>query len=75
MAASLTRREQEVLRLAAAGLTHKEIAWRLGMQAKTARNHLANVYTKLGIHGRAEAAVQAIRLGLIDVNGGGVRED
>jgi NarL family two-component system response regulator LiaR len=62
----LTPREEQVLRLAAAGLTHKEIAGALGIRAKTARNHLANLYEKLGIHGRAQAVLHAIRLGLID---------
>jgi NarL family two-component system response regulator LiaR len=64
----LTPREEQVLRLAAVGLTHKEIACRLGIRAKTARNHLCNLYDKLGIHGRAEAVLHAIRLGLIDPN-------
>ncbi len=67
----LTPREEQVLRLAAAGLTHKEIARRLGIRAKTARNHLTNLYDKLGIHGRAQAVLHAIRLGLIDPAGGG----
>jgi DNA-binding NarL/FixJ family response regulator len=69
----LTPREEQVLRLAAVGLTHKEIAGRLGIRAKTARNHLCNLYEKLGIHGRAEAVLHAIRLGLIDPNGGAGR--
>jgi DNA-binding CsgD family transcriptional regulator len=67
----LTPREEQVLRLAASGLTHKEIAGRLGIRAKTARNHLANLYDKLGVHGRAQAVLVAIRLGLIDPNGVG----
>jgi DNA-binding CsgD family transcriptional regulator len=66
----LTPREEQVLRLAASGLTHREIAWRLGIRAKTVRNHLTNLYDKLGIHGRAQAVLQAIRLGLIDPGGG-----
>ena len=65
----LTPREEQVLRLAAEGLTHKEIAGRLGIRAKTARNHLCNLYDKLGIHVRAEAVLHAIRLGLIDPDG------
>lgn len=68
----LTPREEEVLRLAASGLTHREIAGRLGIQAKTVRNHLANLYDKLSIHGRAQAVLQAIRLGLIDPGSGGL---
>jgi len=66
----LTPREEQVLRLAAAGRTHREIAGQLGIRAKTARNHLTNLYDKLGIHGRAQAVLQAIRLGLIDPDGG-----
>jgi DNA-binding CsgD family transcriptional regulator len=68
----LTPREEEVLRLAAFGLTHREIAGRLGIRAKTVRNHLANLYDKLGIHGRAQAVLHAIRLGLIDPASGGL---
>lgn len=63
----LTAREAQVLRLAANGLTHKEIAGRLGISTRTARNHIANLYEKLEIHGRAQAAVHAVRLGLIEV--------
>ena len=66
----LTPREEQVLRLAATGLTHREIAGRLGIRAKTVRNHLANLYDKLGIHARAQAVLHAIRLGLIDAEGG-----
>lgn len=63
----LTAREKEVLALAAAGLTHKEIAERLGISAKTARNHLANLYEKLGIHVRTQAVAHAVRLGLVEL--------
>ncbi|HEV2036292.1 MAG TPA: LuxR C-terminal-related transcriptional regulator [Candidatus Dormibacteraeota bacterium] len=63
----LTQREMEVLALAAAGLTHKEIAMRLGISAKTARNHLANLYGKLGIHVRTQAVAHAVRLGLVEL--------
>jgi len=66
----LTPREEQVLQLVAAGLTHKEIAGRLGIRAKTVRNHLDNLYSKLGIHGRVQAVLHAIRLGLIDPSGG-----
>jgi DNA-binding NarL/FixJ family response regulator len=69
MEEALTPREEQVLRLAASGLTHREIARRLGIENKTVRNHLANLYDKLGIHGRAQATLQAIRLGLIDPGG------
>ena len=75
MEKSLTQREEAVLGLAAQGLTHKEIAERLGIRARTARNHLANLYRKLGIHGRAEAVHSALRLGLLDLETVGQRRD
>src|SRR3982074_3781055 len=55
----LTHREAEILKLAASGLTHKEIAYQLGISAKTVRNHMANLYEKLNIHARAHAGVWA----------------
>lgn len=67
MSGRLSARETEVLTLAACGLTHKEIAARLGISSRTARNHLAHIYYKLGIHDRAQAALHAARLGLVQV--------
>ena len=63
----LTPRQCEVLKLAATGATHKEIANRLGVSPKTARNHLANLYENLDVHTRAQAVICAINLGLIDL--------
>lgn len=67
MARRLSARETEVLALAASGLSHKEIATRLGISSRTARNHLAHIYDKLGIHDRAQATLHAARLGLVQV--------
>jgi DNA-binding NarL/FixJ family response regulator len=66
----LTSREVEVLELLAEGLTHRQIARRLGITDKTARNHMANVYEKLEIHGRAQAVLYAIREGLVELSQG-----
>ncbi len=64
-AASLTKRERELLGLLAAGLsTTDELADRMFISHKTVKNHLANIYEKLGVSDRAQAAVEAIRLGL-----------
>jgi two-component system nitrate/nitrite response regulator NarL len=52
----LTSRESEVLDLLAAGLSNKQIAWRLSIQQQTVKNHVHNVLVKLGVSGRAEAA-------------------
>ncbi len=67
MAGGLSARETEVLTLAASGLTYKEIATQLGISTRTARNHLAHIYSKLGIHDRAQATLHAARLGLVQV--------
>jgi DNA-binding CsgD family transcriptional regulator len=64
----LTPRQREVLKLAAAGATHKQIANRLGVTSKTARNHLENLYQRLEVHSRAEAAIYAVRLGLVEAH-------
>jgi len=64
-APSLTPRELEVLRLAAAGLTNKEIARHLRIWLQTVKSHLHNVYTRLGVRTRRAAVAKALRLGLI----------
>ena len=64
-AASLTPREREVLALMARGITATdELADRLYISQKTVKNHLANIFDKLAISDRAQAVVEAIRLGL-----------
>ena len=60
----LTRRESDVLRLVAAGLGNPAIAVRLGVSAKTVRNQVSAVLTKLGVTSRTEAAERARRAGL-----------
>lgn len=63
----LSRRELEVLELVVKGLTNKEIAQRLFISDKTARNHVANCLEKLGANDRTEAATTAIARGLVQV--------
>lgn len=55
-ARGLTRRETEVLALAAEGLTSDAIAERLVLSARTVHKHLEHAYAKLGVHNRTEAA-------------------
>ena len=57
----LTEREMEVLRLVVAARTNQEIARALGISVKTVEKHLAELFTKLGVASRVEAAVQAVR--------------
>jgi HD-GYP domain-containing protein (c-di-GMP phosphodiesterase class II) len=61
----LTPREIEVLRLIAAGLTAKEAAQKLEIAAKTADNHIQNLYSKIGVTTRAGAALFALERGLV----------
>lgn len=63
--AGLTNRELDVLRLVANGGTNQEIAVSLGISIKTVEKHLEGVYTKLGVASRVEAAVHAVREGLV----------
>jgi DNA-binding NarL/FixJ family response regulator len=60
----LTARERDVLDLVARGRSNEQIARVLGLSAKTVRNHVSNVLTKLRVTGRAEAIVRAREAGL-----------
>ena len=61
---ALTGRQREVLQLLVAGLGNKEIAKRLRVSPKTVMHHTTAIYRALGVRGRAEAAVVAVRSGL-----------
>ena len=61
----LSDREIEVMRLVAQGCSNKEIAEKLFISTKTARNHVTNCLTKLGATDRTEATTKAIKRGLI----------
>ena len=56
---ALSRRERETLALLADGLSNAEIADRLGISEKTVRNHVSNLFDKLGVWSRAQAIVFA----------------
>ena len=57
----LTERELEVIQLLVEGLTNKEIAAMLGVRPRTVKFHLDNIYSKLGVTTRTEAAIYALR--------------
>jgi NarL family two-component system response regulator LiaR len=62
----LTTREREVLGLMVLGLTNPEIAERLSVSRSTARAHVSNILSKLGVSNRAEAIGVALRNRLVD---------
>jgi DNA-binding CsgD family transcriptional regulator len=62
----LSRRETEVLRLVAEGLTDRDIGERLFITTKTAGHHVSHILAKLGLDRRGEAAALAFRIGLVD---------
>jgi two-component system, NarL family, response regulator DegU len=67
-AASVTKREAEVLRLVATGYSTREVGEHLFISEKTVRNHLASVFRKLDARNRTEAVYRGIRLGIVPLN-------
>jgi DNA-binding NarL/FixJ family response regulator len=63
----LSERETEVLRLVARGQSNAEIATELFLSVRTVEKHVANIYTKIGARGRADAATYALRHGFIQL--------
>jgi len=66
----LSRREEEVLRLVAEGLTNKEIARQLTVSENTVKTHVTSLFNRLGVDSRARAVAVAASEGLLDQGGG-----
>ena len=64
----LSDREFEVLNLVAQGLTNADIAQKLFLTEGTVRNYTSEIFKKLGVSDRTQAAIIAIRYGLVDIN-------
>lgn len=62
----LSEREREVLRLLAGGLSNTEIAQTLFLSEGTIKNYVSMIFSKLGVNDRTQAAILAIRAGLVD---------
>ena len=63
----LTRRELEVLKLLAVGMYNKEVAEKLDISERTVKNHVSNIFKKIEVTDRTQAAVFAIRNNLVEV--------
>ncbi|HEV7961400.1 MAG TPA: response regulator transcription factor [Actinoplanes sp.] len=62
----LTVREREVLAAIALGRANREIARQLGLSEKTVKTHVSAILTKLGVQDRTQAALYAVRTGIVD---------
>jgi DNA-binding NarL/FixJ family response regulator len=65
---ALTERETDVLRLLAQGQSNKEIAQALSLSEKTVKTHVSNILSKLNVPSRTQAALYAVRIGLVSVD-------
>jgi DNA-binding NarL/FixJ family response regulator len=64
----LTGRELEVLRALATGASTAEVARELYVSPKTAKNHIAHIYAKLGVSSRTQAVAKALRQGIVNID-------
>ncbi|MGI6250083.1 MAG: response regulator [Anaerolineaceae bacterium] len=64
----LTEREAEILNLVVKGYSNPEIAAGLFLSEGTVRNHMTVIFSKLGVQDRTQAAVKAIKFGLVKLN-------
>lgn len=64
---SITAREREVLTQIAAGLANKEIAAKLNISEFTVKRHVGQILDKMAVNDRAQAVVEALRRGLVDL--------
>jgi NarL family two-component system response regulator LiaR len=67
MPEQVSERELEVLKLAAKGMSNKEIAAELNLSVRTVQSHLGNIFDKLGVSSRTEAVLHALKEGWISL--------
>jgi NarL family two-component system response regulator LiaR len=71
---ALTERETDVLRLLAQGLSNRAIAQSLNIGEKTVKTHVSSILSKLGVPSRTQAALYAVRIGLVSIDASGTSE-
>ena len=64
----LTSREREILGYIARGCLNKQIARSINITEQTTKNHITNIFRKLGASNRTEAVIKAIRMGVVQIN-------
>jgi len=64
----LTGREAEVLRLAARGMSNRDIAAQLSIGTRTVKHHFMNVFDKMRVGSRTEAVLKALKHGWVSLN-------
>lgn len=63
----LTNREREVIKLIAQGFFNKEIASKMGITERTVKNHVSNIFKKIDVSDRTQAAIYAIRNNIVNL--------
>ena len=64
----LTNRELEVLKLAAKGMSNRDIATELGVGLRTVKGHLTTIFDKMSVKSRTEAVLKALKQGWVRLN-------
>lgn len=64
---NITKRELEILKLIASGMLNKEIASQLNISERTVKNHVSNIFRKISVSDRTQAAVFAIKNKIVDI--------
>ncbi len=65
---NITAREREILILTVKGLSNKEIASHLNITIATVKNYFVEIFSKLNVKSRTQAAIATLRAGIIDLN-------
>jgi NarL family two-component system response regulator LiaR len=64
----LTNRELDILKMAAQGISNKDIATRLNLSLRTIKGHMVEIFSKLNVGTRTEAVIKGLRSGLLNIN-------